>query len=300
MPFLLVVLVLNIISNLALRSHEQNVGRALQASPVTGVLFSFGLFAAMFFIVFGIVRLLASGSRDATVMIFSALWAGIRYFLSLLGRFFEWLFSLLPYNEYEMDFEIISEAPAEMGEAAEQLQMKPEILYIITAVVALAAIAGLIYVLFRFRKKRLHEKIAAPSATRQPVRRSKGAGRLRKRFLALIAAIVFTVKSFRYINTPPGTLVRLERWGKRRGMARRPGQTTRGFLLSLSQDLRPVADDLDLIYFGRRAGRLSKADCRRMRRDFFRTRKGKAHYGTNKSNSRPSQFQRLAYIGESC
>ena len=80
--------------------------------------------------------------------------------------------------------------------------------------------------------------------------------------------IVFFVKSALYINTPPGTFVSLERRGKKHDNARAPGQPMREWLLALSEDLAPLADDLDRIYYGGGTGTLSKTDCRAMRRDY--------------------------------
>jgi len=269
-PFLLFVLLLNIICNLAVRSREQNMRPALRVHLVRGLVFYVGLLAVMCAFVFGLIRLFSSTSRYAVAVFFDSIWNGVRYVLALLTRFFDWFFTLFKYDDKGMG--IVMDTPATAGTETgiDQFRIRPEILYILTALLALAVVVGFVIAVYRFRKTRLHgSSLVSPAQQQVPVRR-KGSGRVRSRAKALLRGMVFTVKSLLYINTPPGTLVRLERWGKRRGKKRRPGQTMREYLLSLSSELLPIADDLDLMYFGSGSGMLTKDDCRRIRRDFFR------------------------------
>jgi len=274
-PLVLSVLALNIICNLALRSSEENAGKALTASPIAGTLFSVGLFGLMSAIVYGFVRLFASGSRSAVETIIYAVQTGLRVFFSLLGRFFEWLFSFFPDYESDEGFMVESPGIASGEETFEQIHVPDAILYVIAAVCAAALIAGVIYFVFRFRKKRVTFRGFGNTSPWGHVRSAKGTGRLKRRLKAIIDSFVFNLKSIRYLNTPQGTFVRLERWGSKRSRAKKQGETMREYLLALSPDLVPIADDLDLIYFGAGTGCLSKADCRRIRHDFMKANRSK-------------------------
>jgi hypothetical protein len=267
-PFLLVVLVLNIICNLVMRSSEENVGRALPAAPVAGTVFSIGLFAVMAAIVFGLVRLFATGARSAADTFFAAMRSIIGAFFAMLGRFFEWLASFLPRQEFEGQFEMPPGETAQADSIIEPVNIPEEVLYIAAAVLGAIIIAGAVYLVIRFRKARFYAGSPGRPGRMKPVNLGRSAGRLRSRILSILRKIVFAIKSIRYLNTPQGTLVYLERWGRKRGMARTPGQSMRGYLMSLSQLLEPIADDLDAMYFGSGIGSLTKADCRRMRQDF--------------------------------
>jgi hypothetical protein len=269
LPFLLIVLALNIICNLVLRSSEENVGRALPVSPVAGTFFSVGLFALMAAVVFGFVRLFASGSRTVVEMLISVVQNGVWAVFSLLGRFFMWLFSLVTFREMETDYALEAFETAGMEAVYDQLHFPAYVLHIVAAAFAGAAIAAIVYLVFRFRKTRVSAKSLNPASLAAPVRRIKGAGRFKRRLESILGDIIFAIKSIRHINTPQGTLVSLERWGKKRGNAKKPGQTMREYLVSLSPALVLVADDLDAIYFGSGSGCLSKADCRKIRREFF-------------------------------
>lgn len=270
-PFILSVLVLNIVCNLMLRSSEEDAGRALTASPMAGVLFSVGLFGLITAVVYGFMRLFASGSRTAVEAFFAALQTGFRVLFSLLGRFFEWLFSLIPFRESEMGFISETVETVAMEEVIPDLIHIPdEVLYTIAAVCSAAIIAMAVVFIYRFRKTRVTLSGFGKTSLWAPARRNKGAGLLKRRLMAIFDSIVFLINSVRYINTPQGTFVSLERWGRKRGKAMKAGQTMREYLLALSPSLRQIADDLDLIYFSDGTGRLTKTDCRRIRRGLIK------------------------------
>ncbi|MCL1829216.1 MAG: hypothetical protein FWG32_06950 [Oscillospiraceae bacterium] len=274
-PFLLTVLFLNIICNTALRAAEENVGRTLTVSPVSGVLFSAGLFAAVTGAVVGLILFLAPLSRSLADMIIAAVIASGSFVFTWLNRFFVWLISLLPRFEQDEAFAPEPPAPAPADEMPEFTEFQPEALFAIAVVACCAIAAALIYLVVKFRKKRLSTPAAVPVAGLSRARSGKISGSLKKRMKTLFDGIVFFFKSIRCMNTPPGTLVRLEAWGKKHEKTRAPGQSMREYLMSLSNDLMPIADDLDMIYFGSGTGILSKTRCRDLRREFCKKNRQK-------------------------
>lgn len=271
LPIYLVLIVLNLICNMVLRSVESNVGVTLCGAPVRGALFSLGMVAGVSLLIFAVVRLLAASASSMV----GAAWLGIKTALAAIWnaieRFLAWLVSLIQFDQELPPLELETMPSAEGMDEMPPLDVSPTALYVIGGILAAAVIIGVLCLLYRFRKKKLAIQIARAGREAAP-RRSRLAGGARRRMAQLLAALRFRLAALRHRNTPPGVLVSLERWGRKHDMPRLDGETMREYCTRLSPagHLEPVAGALDTMYFGGGGNPLSKSECRRLRRDFLR------------------------------
>ena len=272
LPLMMVVLILNVICNITLRAAERDVGGMLCGSPIAGPLLYCGLAGGGAALVYFIVRFLSTGSQEIVSAIISAAKAAVLSLFGAIGRFFSWLVSLLPYQEQEItEMDMAPPPPIVGGDDLGDVAVPPILKYIVFGAIAIIAIIVFAYFIYRMRGRRIKLKthISEPDAK---LRREKSDRAFRRRILAIIRELKFLITAILRRSTSPGTLVYLERWGKKHNCARGLGESMREYLYRLSPTggFSLLALDLDSIYFGGKRQTLSKSDCRNLRRKFHR------------------------------
>lgn len=267
---ILLILFVSIISNVVLRSAENDVGSLICGSPILGSLLSLGMIAGIGAIIFALTRLLASGSKTAVAAILSGFLAVVSALWDMIDRFFMWLLSLVTLREVEIDIEPEAAASAFTSDELVKVDIPLDTIYKILAVSGALILALAIFLVIRNRKL----KIGLPQTSRVGVpspRRSRLSGGLKRRFDSFISRLRFAFLSFRYRNTPPGVLIRLEKHGRKTGAPRLNGESFREYLGRLSPDslLLPLADALDALYYGGAPAASFKSDCRSIRKTYF-------------------------------
>jgi hypothetical protein len=265
----LLLIVLNLVCNMVLRSVESNVGATLCGAPVRGALFAFGMVAGMVLVIFAIVRLLAAGASDMVASVWLGVKAALAAVWGAIERFMAWLASLIRVDQELPPLELEAMPSMEGVEELPPADIPLTALYMAGAIAAAVILSGIVYLICRFRKKKLRIEVSRAGREAAP-RRNRLAGGVKRRIAQFWAQLRFRLAALRHRSTPPGLLVSLERWGKKHGMPRLAGETMREYLSRLSPDgaLLPVADALDAMYFGGGANSLSKAACRQLRREF--------------------------------
>lgn len=253
-------LLLNLACLLALRTFGES-REVVYGSRLGGALLSAGLLGVIGALLYVFVRFLSGGARSALAAFLQGALGLLRGLWELLNRFFTWLLS-----HFTPDVE--SGAPptadpmgsAQTEEELMQVVLDPRLLIALGVILAVAAAGVLIFFLVRMRRVRLHLELTAPQ--RRQVRRSGRSGALGQWLAGLLfrlkCALLFTLRR----NSPMGTLVWLERWGRRRRAPRKQGETYRRYFLRLqsladpacrerlAQLLEQLADCLDQRCFG--------------------------------------------------
>ena len=229
-------LLVNLACLLALRTFGES-REVVYGSRLGGALLSVGLLGVIGALLYLFVRFLAGGARSAMAAVLSGALGLLNGLWGLIDRFFTWLSSLFPPLEQEG-----APPPAEsMGavsgeEELSQVVLDPRLLIALGIVAAVLAVGVLVFLLIRMRRVRLHLDVAAPA--RRQVRRTGNAGALGRWLAGLLFRLKFALLLTLRRGSPMGTLVWLERWGRRHHAPRAPGETYRSYFLRLL----PLAD----------------------------------------------------------
>lgn len=156
----------------------------------------------------------------------------------------------------------------------------PAVLMVLTVILAAAAVAGIVFLLFRFRRIR----VSVSSGEKQPDSKKKRLHQLAllKRWLrAVLFRIRFLLISIKRRKTAAGLLLALEKFGSRRKLPRAGGETIRAYVnrlarsTALSEDgavsplFARLCDELDFGYYSGGAdcpSRLSPAELSLMKK----------------------------------
>ena len=219
--------------------------------------------------------LLAGAAAGAVKSLGLALWRGALAVLGFLGRcvtaLLSWLAALIPESEAGEFLPEASPVAIPDAAAAEERLLDPSaVMYALAGLLALAVLAGLVWVIVRGGGKL---RRAAPTAGGPVSRRRVSPGRALRRWLGRLREQVrFHVLRIWRRNTAPGLFVELERHWALRRKGRRVGETCREYLLRLTPEypegaaaLRTLAEDLDACCFGS-GSRLSGREIRALRK----------------------------------
>ncbi len=219
--------------------------------------------------IYALTNFLAAGSKAAVSAVFKGFIAAVSALWDVINRFFTWLLSLLPLPEMDTALEPEPAASSVVTGELEKMEFPLETLYIILGVIGLLILALGVFLIIRHRKV----KIGLPQTISRRVNAPGVRGWRRSETPLSFACtnIKFKIMSFRYRNTPPGVLVRLEKFGRKSGAPRLGGESFREYLGRLSPDgqLTPLSDSLDAMYYGKAEKGLGKNECRRIRKNFF-------------------------------
>ncbi len=171
-----------------------------------------------------------------------AVFRGAKYLAVLIGRFLAWLISLLPETSDDNVLSDIGGLPPEFAGAEGELEdVGPAMIIAMTASIAFLGLAFFVYVVIKFRKKRLE---GTPKKKVQKLIKAPRQG-LFLLFLGRFSGeLRFILDGIIYRNTPPGVFVHLERWGRLHRKGRLAGETHRQYLTRLAAGLPQCADDL--------------------------------------------------------
>lgn len=264
------VLLMDAAAAVGLRMRDGGDGRSARKATLVALACA-GLLALA---VLGLVSLF-SRSGGLTGSILGGLAAAFGAVGQVLTRFFTWLTGLF-YRPETSETLILDPSAVELGPiegtAQRELVIPPWVTAVLLALVALAALFAVI--LFFRKVKTAGGKAAAVSAA-TPARVSRVSGALKERWQAFLKKLRFGWQALCRRNSPAGLLVWLERQGKKARKGRRPEETMRQFIERMAPDgrLSPLADALDMEYYGGKEGCLSPAQCRALRR-LYRKAKG--------------------------
>ena len=264
------VLLMDAAAAVGLRMRDGGDGRSARKATLVALACA----ALLALAVLALVSLF-SRSGGLTGSILNALAAAFGAAGQALSRFFAWLTGLFyrPETTEELDIGLSAAAvgPIE-GRAQRELEVPPAVAAVLVALVALAVLFAV--VLFFRKVKTAGGKTAAVSAA-APARVSRVSGALGEKWRAFWKKLRFVWTAFRRRNSPAGLLVWLERQGKKARKGRRPEETMRQFIARMVPDgrLSPLADALDMEYYGGTEASLSPAQCRGLRR-LYRKAKG--------------------------
>lgn len=264
------VLLMDAAAAVGLRMRDGGDGRSARKATLVALACA-GLLALA---VLALVSLF-SRSGGLTGSILGALSAAFQALGSALNRIFAWLAALLyrPKTQEALELpEGMSALTAIEGKAQRELVIPPVVAAVLLALVVLAVIFAV--VLFFRKVKTAGGKTAAVTAA-APARVSRVSGALREKWQAFLKKLRFVWEAFRRRNSPAGLLVWLERQGKKARKGRRPEETMRQFIARMAPDgrLSPLADALDMEYYGGKEAVLSPAQCRKLRQ-LYRKAKG--------------------------
>lgn len=190
-----------------------------------------------------------------------------------LTRFLRWFTGLLYRPESSDTLSVVPEGPA--AALIEGVQQKELVLpdwFVHLCLTAVAAAAVLFAVLLLRSLKRPAPE--APVAEAEPARMSREEGLWARWWKELKRKLRFAWTALRRRNSAAGLLVWLEAKARRQRRSRRKGETMRGFIGRMAPDgiLSPLAEALDLEYYGGGGTALTAAQCRAMRRAFRQSR----------------------------
>ncbi len=240
---------------------EQNQGSAWRGAVIVA-----GLVLLMGMLI-GIFLLFASAPMgDIVAVIIGALWSALRWLGGMLNRFITWLLSLFPPPEADsLEGDGLStESPATGDMAIPLPENLP--LYLLIAVIAVAVIAVIIWLILHRGTKTRVSRVSAGGPRRGRVKKTA-------RSRSLLNRIAFFFKYITHRSTPEGWLIRCERWAARHRKGRGKGETPRAFLTRLSlageeaqSALLALADTLDERFYGAGGAALEKADAAALRK----------------------------------
>lgn len=257
------VLLMDAAAAVGLRMRDGGDGRSARKATLVAL----GCAGLLALAVLALVSLF-SRSGGLTGSILSALAAAFGAVGQTLTRFFAWLTGLFYRPETSetliLDPSAVDLGPIE-GTAQRELVIPPAVTAILLALVVLAVLAAVI--LF-FRKVKTAGGTAVTVAGAAPARVSRVSGALKEKWRAFLKKLRFGWQALCRRNSAAGVLVWLERQGKKARKGRRPEETMRQFIDRMAPDgrLSPLADALDMEYYGGKEKRLSPARCRELRR----------------------------------
>lgn len=233
------------------------------------VLSALGIAALLALAVTGLVALF-SRSGGLTGRLLGALGSALQAAGGSLTRFFTWLTGLFwrPETFDTLDLPVATPSALVLeGTAQRELVIPPAVTAVLLSLVALAAIAAV--VLF-FRSIKTVGGSAAVAVAAGPARESRVSGALKARWAAFLKKLRFRMDALWGRNSAAGLLVWLERKAKKSHRERRRGESMREFIGRMAPDgcLSPLAEALDMEYYGGSKASLTPGQCRALRRAF--------------------------------
>ncbi len=223
--------------------------------------------------VIGLLLVIFSRSGEAV----GKLLRGLGRFFSALGGLFEafflWFSGLISprrdFGELPLEPTVTVGSVAEL-EAGMDMNVDPVAVAVILGILLAAALTVLLLVT---RNKRFVRSVrTVGGGETAPLRRRTSGFALWWQRLRQTLAFEWTALCRR--NSPAGLLVWLERQGRREHRPRRPEETMRCFIDRMAPEgtLSPLAEALDMEYYGGETAGLSPAQCRRLRRSYTKAK----------------------------
>ncbi len=217
----------------------------------------------------------AKSIADAIVSGIKAVWGAITAALAFLWglwtSFCSWIASLLPAGEAKPQPENTVRPDQQIPDVSEPSEFAVIIMYVMTALLIIAAVAGIYLALknIRFRRKNISRR------TNRTAVRTGGSGSLKEALSRLWARIVYKFTCIRYRNTAAGLLAWCESKAPK-GQEKVQGESGAHFLRRLSVSLAaPDAEALDQLasvveqsFYSKKAPAVGPELCKRVRSCF--------------------------------
>lgn len=230
---LCVDLIALILTRLVTENDTKVSGNKFQGIFMIGAI---GILAAT--LVLGVMMLLSDGVRNLFGGMVAAIVGAAGFVLGGIYRGIMFLFSLIP----KSDPGAIPPSEIGGGGAAGGEELAPmdlgHLLPTFLVLLAVAAVAVLIYTMIKGRRTRLSGKAARRRKGRQGVVvKSHLWEKIKAFFRRIKNGILFEVQYMRYRNTPQGLYVQIERYGKRKKLPKESGESPGSYVKRVGEYL---------------------------------------------------------------